>query len=82
MINDRIVLIGSKSWTQAGTTTPGWQESGSNGNDEVLHIPQSSGTGTSPLDSLVSESGHSLVLPLCRNAVSMIQRNQQGGRRE
>ena len=32
----------------------------SNGNEESLHIPQSSRAGTLPLDSLVSYSGHSL----------------------
>ena len=47
---------------------------GSDGNEGVLHIPQSSSTaGTSPSDCLVSYSGHSLggVLPLCRGAVSV-----------
>ena len=34
---------------------------GSNGNEEVLHIPQSSQTGASPLAGLVLCPGHSLV---------------------
>ena len=33
---------------------------GSNDNEEVLHIPQSSRSGASPSDSLVSYPGHSL----------------------
>ena len=40
---------------------PGQSEPGSNGNEEVLCIPQSpSITGTSPSDCLVSYQGHSL----------------------
>ena len=40
---------------QSGATTPGQNGSGSDGNEEVLHIPQSSSiTGTSPSDCLVS----------------------------
>ena len=31
-----------------GTITPGQSESGSNGNEGVLHTPQGSRTGTSP----------------------------------
>ena len=42
-------------------TIPGQNGPGSNGNEEVLHIPQSSSiTGTSPSDCLVSYPGHSL----------------------
>ena len=47
---------------------------GSDGNEEVLCIPQSSSAAvTSPSDCLVSYPGHSLggVLPLCRGAVSV-----------
>ena len=41
--------------TLSGTTTPGQSGPGSNGNEEVLCIPQSSSiTGASPLDGLVS----------------------------
>ena len=44
-----------------GATTPGQSGHGSNGNKEVLHIPQSSSiTGTSPSDCLVSYPGHLL----------------------
>ena len=41
--------------TLLGVTTPGQSGPGSNSNDEVLHIPQSSSImGTSPLDCLMS----------------------------
>ena len=36
--------------TQTGTTTSGQSEPWSNDNEGVLHIPQISRTGTSPLD--------------------------------
>ena len=36
--------------TIEGITTSGQSEPGSNGNEEVLHIPQSSRTGTSLSD--------------------------------
>ena len=43
----------------SGTSTPGQNGSESNGNEEVLHIPQSSSiTGASLLDYLVSYPGH------------------------
>ncbi len=45
----------------SGATTPGQSGPGSNGNEGVLRIPQSSNTaGTSPSDCLVSYPGHSL----------------------
>ena len=47
-------------WTLTGTSTPGQSGPGGNGNEEVLHIPKSSRTGTSPSDGLVSYPGHSL----------------------
>ena len=47
--------------TLSGATILGQSGSGSNGNEEVLHISQhSSITGTSPSDCLVSYAGHSL----------------------
>ena len=46
---------------QSGATTPGQSGPGSDGNEGVLRIPQSSSTaGTSPSDCLVSYPGHSL----------------------
>ncbi len=47
---------------------------GSDGNEGVLRIPQSSSiAGTSPSDCLVSYPGHTLgvVLPLCKGAVGV-----------
>ena len=45
----------------SGATTPGQSGPGSDGNEGLLHIPQSSSiTGTSPADCLVSYRGHSL----------------------
>ena len=43
----------------SGTITSGQCGPGRNGNEEVLHIPQSSRTGTPSSDGLVSYSGHS-----------------------
>ena len=44
-----------------GTTTPDQSGPGSNGNEEVLRIPQGPNiTRTSPSDCLVSYPGHSL----------------------
>ena len=61
--------------TQSGATTPGQSGPGSDGNEEVLHVPQrSSITGTSSSDCLMSYTGHSLArgnLLLCRDAVGV-----------
>ena len=62
--------------TLSGATTPGQNGSGSNGNEEVLHIPQSSSiTGASPSDYLVSYIQDTRwgggLLPLCRDAVGV-----------
>ena len=47
--------------TLSGATTPGQSRPGSNGNEGVLCIPQSSSiTGTSPSDCVVPYPGHSL----------------------
>ena len=42
------------------TTNPGLSGPGNNGTEEVFHIPQSSSTGGSPSNSLVSYPGHLL----------------------
>ena len=48
-------------WTLSGATIPGQSGPGSDGNEEVLHIPQSSRiTRTSPSDGLMSYPGHLL----------------------
>ena len=45
----------------SGDTIPGQSQPGNNGNDGVLHIPQSSSiTGTLPSGCLFSYPGHSL----------------------
>ena len=44
----------------AGTTTPGLSRPECNHNERVLHIPQSSRTGASTSNGLVSYAGHSL----------------------
>ena len=46
--------------TLSGVTTPGQSRPGSNGNEEILHIPQSFWTLPLPSDCLVSHPGHSL----------------------
>ena len=54
-------------------TTPGQSEPRSNDNEEVLLVPQSSNTGASAAVSL------RLVLPLCRDAISVIYSPNQEG---
>ena len=46
--------------TQSGATTSGQSGPGIDGNEGILHIPQSSKTRASPSDCLVSCLGHSL----------------------
>ena len=75
VIKFSISILFSSIWpidkTLSGATTPGQSEPGSDGNEWVLRIPQSSSiTGTSSSDC----SGHSLgvgVLPLCREAIGV-----------
>ena len=56
-----LVLFNPKIGPLSGATTLGQSGPGSDGNEGVLHIPQSSSTaGTSPSDCLVSYPGHSL----------------------
>ena len=57
------------NWTKP-TTTPGQSEPGSNENEEVLLIPQSSRAGASPLDGLVPHEEH-LVLLFCSGAIDI-----------
>ena len=64
-----------------GATVPGQSRPGSDGNERVLRIPQSSSIiRISPSDCLVSYVGHSLRLfSLCRNAVgTFYSHNRQG----
>ena len=65
-------FIWPKERILTGATILGQSGPVSDGNEGVLHIPQSSSiSGASPSDSLVSYLGHSLegVLPLCKDAV-------------
>ena len=69
-----LVLFNPYLGLLSGATTPGQSQPGSHDNVGVLCIPQSSSIiGTSPLDFLVSYTGHSLdgVLPHCRKAVGV-----------
>ena len=68
--------IGPIDKTLSGTTTPSQRGPGSDGNEGVFHIPQSSSiTGTSPSDCLESYPGLiGEVLPLCRDAAVVFNR--------
>ena len=70
--------------TLSDANTPDQNAPGSDGNEGLLHISQSSSiTGTSPSDCLMSYLGHSLVgggiLPLCREAVGAFYSPSQLG---
>ena len=68
------ILLNPQIGPLSGAITLGQSGPGSNSNEGVLRIPQSSSTaGTSPSDCLVLYPGHSLggVLPLCREAVGV-----------
>ena len=67
----------------SGATTPGQGRPGSDGSEEVLHIPQSSSfTGASPSDCLVLYLGHSLgggsLTPLQRYSRCILQPQLSG----
>ena len=73
-LNHSLILFHPYIGPLLGTTTPGQSAPGSNDNERVLCIPQSSSiTGVSSSDCLVSYSGHSYggVLPLYREAVGV-----------
>ena len=77
-----LVLFNPLIGPLSGTATPSQSGLGSDGNEGVLRIPQSSSiAGTLPSDCLVSYPGHSLggVLPLCREAVSVFYSPSQLG---
>ena len=68
----------------SGATTPGQSAPGSDGNEWMLHIPQSSTiTGTSPSDCLVSYPGHSggglTPLQRCSRCILQPQPTQKVG---
>ena len=67
----------------SGLTTPGQSGPRSDGNEEVLRIPQrSSITGSTPSDCLVLNPGHSLGgdLPLGRDAIGVSSHPSQLGK--
>ena len=69
--------------TLSNATTQGQSRAESNGNEWVLHIPQSSKAGTSPSVDLVSNSGHLFEwgggLLHCRDVVSVSHSPRQQG---
>ena len=76
-----ISFIWSIDRTLSGTTTPGQNGPGSNGNEGILCIHQVSKTGASPSDGLISYLGYSSeaggVLTLCRDTVGVFYRLSQ-----
>ena len=61
-----------------GTTTLGQREPGSNDNERVFHIPQTSEDGASPSDGVMSYLEHSLgggltPLPRCSRCILLPQ---------
>ena len=81
-MNTQFSSIWAIDRTLSGATIPGQSEPGSNGNEEVLHIPQSSSiTGTLTSDFLVSDIRTLIggVLPLCKDAVVVFYNPSQLG---
>ena len=68
----------------SGVVTQGQSGPGSDGNERVLHIPQSSSiTGTSQSDVLMSYPGHQskgMSLPFCRGAVDVFYSPSRQGK--
>ena len=71
--NNYIFLFDSWMGPLTGATTLDQSEPGSNGNEEVLCIPQRPRSSGSPSVSFVSYPGPpwGVVLPLCRDAVGI-----------
>ena len=79
-------MLNSSIWpidrTFSCATILGQSGPGSNGNKGVFHIPQSSKTGATSSDCLMSYAGHSLGgggLTLCRDAVGVFYSLSQLG---
>ena len=68
------------------TASPAQRGLTSNSNDGILHIPQNSRIGASPLDGSVSYPGYSFwmgVLPLCWGTVGVLYSpSRRSGRKE
>ena len=82
-MKEDVVLFNPKIGPLSGATTPDLSGPGSDGNEGVLRIPQSSSTaGTSPSDCLVSYPGHSLggggLTPLQRSSRCILQPQPTG----
>ena len=77
MISKLILLITFIERTPSDATSPGQYRPGSNGIEEVFHIPQSSKARPSPSDGLMSYPGLLLggILPLCSDALSVFYSN-------
>ena len=68
--------------TLSAATTPGQSGPGSNGNEGVFHIPQSSrNIGTSSSDCIQDTRWGSWVLPHCKDAVGVFYSPNQLGNR-
>ena len=65
--------------TLTGTTTLGQSGPGSDSNEGILQIPQSSGTGNSPSDCLGLDTDRGGVLPRCSDAVGLFYFPSQMG---
>ena len=87
-VSNRVEMWSRSIWpidrTLSGATTPGQSGPGSDGNEGVLSIPQSSSiTEALPSDCLVSYPGHYLgagVLPLCRDAIGVFCSTSRQGK--
>ena len=82
--NHGLVLFNPWLGPLSSATTLGQSGPGSDGNEGVLHIPQSSSiTGTSPSDCLALYQGHSLleeVSPFRRGAVGVFYSSSRLGK--
>ena len=76
MLNNSISPIDR---TLSGATNLNQSRPNINGNEKVLHNPQSSKTGTSPSDCLMSYPGHSLSLTSLQSYSQSIIQPQSAG---
>ena len=77
------ISIGPIERALSGTTTPSQSGPRSNGNEEVIHIPQSSSIpGASPSDCLVSYGGSPTPQQRCNRCILLPQPTGQSNWRE
>ena len=78
--------IGPIDRGKSSASTPGQSGPGSNSNEVVLHISQSSRARTLPSDCLMSYPGHTFLvvgtLPLHRDAVDVLYRLAEWARKQ